>query len=153
LLIDDAEASLEHLIDTNPGNATLTGHLDLLRAARADGVEPVHTAFVAQQRVTQLHSTLVSWMSISDWEDSARFLTEHADQLLTSEAEEVLAALGGHNPDNATLLAYHGLLSLARHHDIRTAYSLLEDPRRWPPPLRHHRRVQQHRHRPRRPAG
>jgi Tetratricopeptide repeat len=125
LLTDGAEATLEHLIDANPHATELDQHLDLLRAARTDGIDTVHAEFLGQQASQHQAAVLQAWIATESWPESADYLTEHTDDLLTDSAEQLLTQSVGDQPQ---LLLYLGLLALARDLSVATAHAYITDP-------------------------
>jgi hypothetical protein len=125
LLTDRIEASLEHRIDNNPDNPNLDQHLDILRGAREHGVETVRSEFLNRLATERLATHLTQWINTTDWAASAKYLTAHTDDLLTDNAEQLLASNIEEQPG---LLCYLGLLGLARHIGVDEAHAFITDP-------------------------
>jgi hypothetical protein len=129
LLTDQAEATLEHLIDANPGRPALLQHLKILQAARSHGIEAAYAALhesLSWQSVTEL---LIAWVQTQtrSWDESRSFMEEHAAELLSDHGEDVLQSLIDQNPEVLELIAHLGLLVLCRSDGIEAAYGMLED--------------------------
>ena len=124
LLTDEAEAAIEHLIDANPGRTALDLHLDILRGTRATGVDAVRGEFFAWLAAQGQLARLQQWINTPGGSASADYLNEHADELLTGQAESLLASLV---PDQPHLLGYLGLLSLARAIGVEDTHHVLVD--------------------------
>ena len=122
LLTEPAEAALEHLVDANPGRETLVTHVAILQAARAAGVAATYADIRRQQRQAELAALLDGWLRLTDAQGSA-YLGEHADVLLTDEAEGMLEA-GTRQAGAPRLTAALGLLGLCRSDGIEQAYAL-----------------------------
>ncbi len=127
LLTDSTEAELAALADANPGAEVLALHLELLRAARAGGVEAPYRALAAAAREHALAERLVAWVGTQTWEEARAFVDEHGASLLTDEAEAGLARLAADNPDQPDVLVHRGLLALCRLDGVDKAYGLLDD--------------------------
>jgi hypothetical protein len=125
LLTDQAEATLEHLVDRNPHSSQLDLHLQLLREARAHGVDAARDEFAEQEAIRHLTASLQTWIATPSWSESAEYLTRHAEQLLTDRAEDLLAVATNDQP---SLLVYLALLALAREQGVPTAHTYLTDP-------------------------
>ena len=73
---------------------------------------------------------MATWIDTETWPESAEYLTAHADDLLTDDAEQLLTALVATQPD---LLRYLGLLELASLIGVEQAHSFITDPDAEPP--------------------
>ncbi len=135
LLTDQAEATLEHLIDDNPGDWQLTQHLAILQVARADGIDAAYDALHQSLVWQALADRLLAWVTMPTWDESRSFLQEHTAELLTDEAESVLHTLVDQNPDSPALLAHLGLLTLCRSDGIEPADGLFGDSNRLRAPV------------------
>src|SRR6266540_3353887 len=135
LLTDQAEATLEHLIDDNPGDWQLTQHLAILQVARADGIDAAYDALHQSLVWQALADRLLAWVTMPTWDESRSFLQEHTAELLTDEAESVLHTLVDQNPDSPALLAHLGLLTLCRSDVIEPADGLFGDSNRLRAPV------------------
>jgi hypothetical protein len=127
LLTDSIEAELAALVATDPSAGVLALHLELLRAARAGGVEAPYRALAAAAREHALAELLVAWVGTQTWEEAHAFVDEHEASLLTHEAEAGLARLAADNPDQPDVLVHQGLLTLCRLDGVDKAYGLLDD--------------------------
>jgi hypothetical protein len=133
LLTDQAEAALEHLVDSNPGRPELLQHLGILQDARWHGVEAAYGALHESLLWELQTERLTAWVQTPSWDKSRSFLEEHTADLMTDQAEGVLQTLADHHPEALTLITHLGLLVLCRNDGIAEAYALLEDSER----LRH----------------
>lgn len=129
LLTDQAEAALQRLVESNPGQQVLVLHVEILRAARGD-VDAAYQVLAESVRRHAMAEGLVAWVSTQSWEEARDFFDRHAGDLLTDEAESVLAELALDNPDQPDLLVHQGLLSLCRIDAPDKAFALLSDPER-----------------------
>ncbi|MDP9074165.1 MAG: hypothetical protein M3N98_08330 [Actinomycetota bacterium] len=130
LLTPSAEAALQQLIDDNPDHQVLVLHQWILQGARSDGIDAAYVALDMSIRFRALAEGLVAWVTTQSWDDARAFFDQHAHDLLTDEAEAVLAQLAVDNPGQPDLLAHQGLLALCRVDGADKAYLLLQDPDR-----------------------
>jgi Trypsin-like peptidase domain/Tetratricopeptide repeat len=126
LLTDQADATLEHLIDQNPGNTTLLDHLNILRTARSRGIETTYAELNTRLRHQALLQQLDAWIATPTWDASRAFLEQAATDLLQNETEVLLTSLVEQHPDGDVLLAHLGLLNLCRLVGLDTAYDELQ---------------------------
>jgi hypothetical protein len=70
---------------------------------------------------------LVAWVSADNWGESRRFLTEHADSLLSEPGEVTLQQLVAGNPDQEVLGLHQELLEAARVGGIDAAYEAIDE--------------------------
>lgn len=127
LLTDSTEAALAGLVGANPGAEVLALHLELLRAARARGVDAPYEALATAARQHALAERLFAWVGTQSWEEARSFLDEHAALLLTDEAEARMAQLALDNPEQPDVLVHQGLLALCRLDGADKAFALLDD--------------------------
>ncbi|WP_221447272.1 ATP-binding protein [Saccharothrix violaceirubra] len=116
LLEPPAQAALREWSTLGPANF----HLALLeRLVSGDPVDTVYRSLV-------LPEILIEWMSTASegWAASAAYLTDHAEDLLTPDADASLAAI-----DDAGLVAdvHRALLAVALDDGIDAAYELLQN--------------------------
>ena len=130
LLGEAGDAALQQLIDDNPDQEVLPLHQWILRGAVTSGVDTAYDTLDQSLRVRALAEGLVAWVSTQSWDEARAFFEQHADDLLTDEAESVLAALALDNPEQPDLVAHQGLLALCRIDGPDKAYNLLMDPER-----------------------
>lgn len=129
LTTEEAEAVLDHLIDDNPGNLWLHIHQDLIRTARAHGVEVAyaeHRAYLWHEGVSK---ALAAWVGAAE-EALQGMLAQEGVLLLSAEAEsqaETMLAASTRTPD---LLWRIGLLILCRHDGPEAAFQTTGDPSR-----------------------
>src|SRR5205807_7678957 len=95
--------------------------------ARSEGIDVAYAPITESPRREELINLVVAWMETSTWDDSRTFLTEHAPELLSDDAEGILSVLVEENPDVYDLLAHLGLLGLVRSDGIDAAYAFIED--------------------------
>jgi tetratricopeptide (TPR) repeat protein len=69
-----------------------------------------------------LADQLIAWIQTPDWADSEAYLQQHAADLLSDEAEAVLASLQQANPDRPAILQHLALLRRCRVIGIGPAY-------------------------------
>jgi hypothetical protein len=124
LLTDEAEATLEHLIDGNPAKGTLPEHLALLQAARTNGTDTVYAAHREQLMNQHLVRTLEQWMGTRTWDASRTFAAAHSQQLLHPAT---LAILNDQDPADPVLRLHRGLLGYAATAGLDAAYDLRPD--------------------------
>jgi hypothetical protein len=127
LLTDEAEATLEHLIDINPAVDTLQEHLGLLMAARTHGTDAAYAAHQEQLLAGHLMQTLEQWLATRTWEASRAFAAMHSGELLHPTTLAILDELGDHDLADATLRLYRGLLGYAITAGFDAAYDVLSD--------------------------
>jgi len=130
LLVDEAEAALQQLIEDNPTEQVLPVHLAILQSARDGGIDEAYQALEESLQFRALAELLVSWAGTQSWDDARAFFEQHIDDLMTDEAEAVLALLVIDNPAQPDLLAHQGLLTLSRVDGPDRAYGLVADPER-----------------------
>ncbi|MEA2842459.1 MAG: hypothetical protein QOJ69_130, partial [Actinomycetota bacterium] len=68
---------------------------------------------------------LVDWVTTENWDESRAFLADHADHLLTDEADAALIRLIDDSPDEQVLQLHLELLRAARTGGIDAAYAAL----------------------------
>jgi hypothetical protein len=124
LLTAVAEATLEHLIDANPGRRELAGHLEILRIARAEGIEAPYAGIAARVAETKRRARVDEWLTMDD-QKGLEFLIDNAAELLDPRSEQELLAFALEESDNAAMFAPAALLSLARTDTPAGAYELL----------------------------
>jgi hypothetical protein len=83
LLSDTGKTALAEIAFDYPDDPTITGHQTLLDTCRHAGVEPAYRSLL-------IGETTRAWRSLSNPNESKRFLVEHRDQLLTDEAMDTL---------------------------------------------------------------
>ncbi|MGH4018639.1 MAG: tetratricopeptide repeat protein [Pseudonocardiaceae bacterium] len=93
-------------------------HRYLLDDVRERGIE-------AAYRPLLLKDLLTDWISAENWQDSRSFAEEHATDLLTTEAEVMLARLG--HPTE--ILVHLAVLRFARREGFGAAYACVTDRR------------------------
>ncbi|MDQ1376759.1 MAG: hypothetical protein QOE15_932 [Acidimicrobiaceae bacterium] len=74
--------------------------------------------------LTQL---VIAWVTSENWGESRKFLSEHADELLTENAEIAIEELIEGNPDQEVLGLHQELLEAARVGGIDTAYDAIDE--------------------------
>ena len=127
LLTDEAEATLEHLIDINPAAETLDDHLGLVKAARAHGVDAAYAAHEDQILTRHLTQTLGQWLETGTWPASRAFATAHGDELLHPTTMAILDDLGVQDPADPMIRLHRGLLAYAATAGFDAAYDLRPD--------------------------
>jgi hypothetical protein len=128
LLTDEAEATLEHLLDSNPAAAaTVEEHLELFRTARTNGVDAAYAAHQEQILTQYLIQTLQQWLATPTWPASQTFATAHADELLHPTTQAFLADAADQDPGGLELRLHRGLLGYAATAGFDAAYDLLPD--------------------------
>jgi len=75
-----------------------------------------------QQMSQPLATRLIAWIQTPDWGASEEYLHRHAAELLTDEAEAVLAGLRQANPESNALPQHQLLLRRCRQVGIQAAY-------------------------------
>ena len=146
LLTDEAEATVEHLIDINPTADTLPEHRTAeggphvwrsRRLRRPPGTAPRRAA---------APDPASSWLATRTWTASRAFATAHSGELLHLTTVAILDDLGEHDPADRILRLHRGLLAYAATAGFDVAYDLRSDthpaaadahrpgdPRRYPP--------------------
>lgn len=126
LITEEAEVVLDHLIDDDPGSLWLHIRRDIVRAARAHGIEVAyaeHRAYLWHEGVSK---ALAAWVCAAE-EAMQGILAEEGVLLLSdeagSQAENMLAA-SVRTPD---LLWRIGLLILCRHDGPEAAFQITGD--------------------------
>lgn len=127
LLTDEAEATLDHLIDINPAVDTLQEHLGLLVTARTHGADVAYAAHQEQLLTGHLKQTLEQWLATRTWEASRAVATAHSGELLHPTTLAILDDLGDHDPDDTILRLHRGLIAYAAAAGFDVAYDLLSD--------------------------
>ncbi|MHB1594544.1 MAG: hypothetical protein ACYCO9_13400 [Streptosporangiaceae bacterium] len=112
-LTGQGEATLEHLIDANPGAAELREYLALLQAARADGVAAAYAAHRRWRATRRASQLLEEWIGTRTWEESRVYAQAHAGGLLSDDSAGLLDDLAVLDPGDLTLRAHRGLLGCA----------------------------------------
>jgi len=74
-----------------------------------------------------LAQLVISWVTVDNWGESRRFLTEHADALLSDPGEMTIQQLVEGNPDQEVLGLHQELLEAARVGGIDTAYEAIDE--------------------------
>lgn len=80
--------------------------------------------FTEHLRTARLTDRIQSWIATDTWTASAEHLAEHAQELLTADAEQLLSEFVVNQPG---LLRYLGLLGVAREIGVEAAHSLVTD--------------------------
>ena len=127
LLTDEAEATLEHLIDINPAADTLPDHLGLLQAARAHGADAAYADHQDQLLTRHLIQTLQQWLATRTWAESRAFATAHSGELLHPTTVAILGDSADQDPADPDLRLHRGLLACAAMAGFDAAYDLLPD--------------------------
>jgi hypothetical protein len=74
-----------------------------------------------------LAQLVVAWVTSDNWGDSRKFLTEHADELLTEAGGITIQQLMEGNPDQEVLGLHQELLEAARVGGIDAAYDAIDE--------------------------
>src|SRR5580704_2031034 len=74
-----------------------------------------------------LAQLVVAWVTSDNWGESRKFLTEHADELLTESGEITLQQLIDGNPDQEVLGLHQELLEAARVGGIEAAFDAIDE--------------------------
>ena len=127
LLTEQAEATIEHLIDINPAISTLQDHLTLLQAARAYGSDAAYAAHEERILTAQLAQTLQDWLETPTWEASKAFAIAHTGELLHPLTLAILDGVGDNHPADQVLRLHRGLLTYAAAKGFDAAYTLRAD--------------------------
>ena len=113
LLSDDGRAAIGALAEASPRNDTLALHVNLLGAARRDGVAAAYAQLRAELAAQRSAAVVRDWLACApDWPASAAYHAEHAEQLSTPEAKAILADACRREPDDPRLWLHLGLLLL-----------------------------------------
>jgi len=124
LVTEEAEANLEHLIDLNPYTPRLAEDLELLGAARADGIEAAYEVHAQRRLLARQLEILGAWLATPSWDLSQQLAEQHKDELLSDEAEQLLRTIAEEDLGDNDLRLHRGLLELARSDGISVAYAL-----------------------------
>lgn len=139
LLSDEAEAALEHLIDVNPGTGLLENQLELLRAARADGIGNAYGDLTRQvlERERQVlerekREILEAWLSQGSWQASRDFAVAHASDLVHPVTVTYFDRSCAEHPEIPSFRLHRGYLHFAAEAPdaaagFRDAYDLGRD--------------------------
>jgi tetratricopeptide (TPR) repeat protein len=111
LLTEDGPVALSEIALAFPNNATVSSHETLLEACRRDGVDPSY-------RPLLIGDTVREWQSLTDPQESKKFLFDHRDDLLTDEASAIVKQTND--------IQGRALLNLARTDEVEFAYAILE---------------------------
>jgi hypothetical protein len=96
--------------------------LRLVQHARHDGIDQAVSAF---HRAETIRGRLLEWMNTSDWDAKKLFMRQHANDLLTDDAEETFRYLARENPDRDEMVEVHRILLRACRRDgIDAAFDL-----------------------------
>jgi len=124
LLADPAIAALDHLLDDHTGAFRLSVHLNLLKQARASGVESAYAQLRAELRQAELIELIGMWLRSPSTEDARRLLDGPGAALLSEDVERLIEELANAQPAQTGLLGRLALLSLARLDGPRSAFSI-----------------------------
>src|ERR1700722_15724203 len=75
----------------------------------------------------ELAQLVIGWVTADNWGESRRYLTEHADALLSDSGEITIQQLVDGNPDQEVLGLHQELLEAARVGGIDTAYEAIDE--------------------------
>lgn len=129
LLTDEAEALLALLLAADEEDQTLQIHQQLLEASRQQGIEATYARLREAQSeglpavIQPLVERIKQWIGTPTWHESESYVQEHSAELLTDEAEAVLAMLVATNPGHEPLLQHQQLLADSRREGIVAAYA------------------------------
>jgi hypothetical protein len=100
LLSDEAEYVLTEWLKITPNWGT-EQYLKFVRRARAENVDSAVRAF---HRAEDVRACVQAWVGTPGLDAKRQFVHQHADLLLTDEAEELLPYLAQEQPDQRELL-------------------------------------------------
>jgi hypothetical protein len=105
LLTDAAEQALQLLIQANPNVRQLPQHLEILQRARRDGISAAYAQIMASQAQPDLAlvQALAAFLQ-AETDDAARAYLAAHPELLSDEAEQILAMLQGEEEEEQALL-------------------------------------------------
>ena len=120
LLAGPGETALAELALATRGADTISQHQEILKAARAHGIDAVYRPLLILDAVN-------AWLDIDELQASKTFLVDNHDDLTIPEALELLAQRGK--------LIHHALATLARSGHTDRGYELLQTPDQIPEAL------------------
>ncbi len=82
--------------------------------------------YVGPAATQALADRLIAWIQTPDWGQSQAFLAEYAVELLSNEAEQVLALLQENNSQNRAIPQHLALLERCREIGVEAAYAELQ---------------------------
>jgi tetratricopeptide (TPR) repeat protein len=112
LLSEQALAALQYFADVRSDQPELLRHVEILDAARRSGIDDVFSAILDSVTARTRQERLRSWISL-DFDGSLEFLRRNRGDLLNHQVAAELQALALENPEDATLIAWLGLLELS----------------------------------------
>jgi CHAT domain-containing protein/tetratricopeptide (TPR) repeat protein len=136
MLLEEAAKRASVAGDTQ-GARILQQHAELLREVRSVGVDTAYLAIIGEDAFhadakndpppidTMLSDRVVEWVRAPDWDASRAYLTAHAGDLLSDDAERLLSVLHDGQPTEGARRAvadHQQLLRDARANGIESAY-------------------------------
>jgi tetratricopeptide (TPR) repeat protein len=126
ILTDDTKLALEELaLLVGEDQGMLDGYPGLIEACRADGIDATYAPLL-------IIDTVVEWLAIDQLDDSATFLRDHMERLLSDTAMAVTAEKQD--------VVHRAILAFARADRAEEAYHLLKAPEELAGALVHLRR-------------
>jgi hypothetical protein len=130
LMTDQAEAALEHLLDSNPSVKAIPRHLTLMRKARAHGPDDAYAELERWLFGEQATLVFTDWIARTTWPGSKSFAMEHEDMLLHAVTAAIVDNIGNLDPGSYKLRLHRGILSYAAAAGFESAYDFCLDPQR-----------------------
>ena len=127
LLSDQAAGILFALVSEHGQDETLQRYVLLHKRAREIGITAAYAELRAELSANPadllaIEDKLIAWVQAPGWPQSEAYLTIHAADLLTDEAEMVLGMLQQKNPNHPALLRHQTLLKACRAEGIDAVY-------------------------------
>lgn len=113
LLTDEAEAALEHLIDANPGTGLLQSRLEILRAARSDGIGHAFAALTRLVVLREKVEVLEAWLRGGSWQEARDFAVAHAADLVHPVTLTYFDEFCAEHPETLSFRLHRGVLHFA----------------------------------------
>lgn len=124
MLTDEAEAVFEQLIDRTP-ESIYVEHLEVLRAARREGVEAAQHALHDRRMRRVAREFMRRWMSRATWRESEEFAMAHSTNMTDPYSLVALGDLADSAPRDSVVRLHRGLLWLGVSDGFPAAYQLV----------------------------
>jgi hypothetical protein len=114
-------ASLAILTDLYPGEPALASLQEILTSVDERGLEVV----LADGQAAHAHAELLqAWIATATWDESARFLRQHQDELTSPPIRQLLED----NRDGETVLQHLAIVDLAATLSVDEVYQIVTNP-------------------------